>query len=95
MKKARPEGNLRVFSCGKKLNTLSKKLLTSNNLNKESKMPEMYKPVYFVHCEECLTEYNTKDVTLSSVTHSPFGIKIAEFVCTECEKPVQSLITEV
>jgi hypothetical protein len=55
----------------------------------------MYKRLYFVHCEDCHLEYNSEDVNVLSVTHSPFGTKSAEFVCTNCTKTVQSLITEV
>jgi len=92
VKKARPEGILQGFSCGKKLNTQSKKLLTSNNLNKESKM---YKHLYFVKCEDCLIEYNSEDVNILKITHTAIGDKIAEFVCTLCQKTTESLITEV
>jgi len=55
----------------------------------------MYKRLYFVHCEDCHLEYNSENVNVLNVTHSPFGIKIAEFVCTNCNETVQSLITEV
>jgi len=92
VKKARPEGILRGFSCGKKLNTLSKKLLVSNNLNKESKL---YKTLYFVHCENCCLEYNSVDVKILKITHNPYGIKTAEFICTNCEEPTLSIVKEV
>jgi len=92
VKKARPEGILEGFSCGKKLNTLSKKLLVSNNLNKESKL---YKALYFVHCENCCLEYNSVDVKILKITHNPYGIKTAEFICTNCEEPTLSIVKEV
>jgi len=92
VKKARPEGSPKGFLCGQKLNTQSKKLLISNNLYQGV---IMYKRLYFVHCEDCHLEYNSENVNVLNVTHSPFGIKIAEFVCTNCNETVQSLITEV
>ena len=55
----------------------------------------MYKRLYFVHCQDCHLEYNSEDVKVLSVRHSPFGVKSAEFVCTNCTETVQSLITEV
>jgi len=55
----------------------------------------MYKHLYFVKCEDCHLEYNSEDVKVLKITHTALGDKIAEFVCTLCQEPVQSLITEV
>ena len=55
----------------------------------------MYKHLYFVKCEKCLIEHNSEDVNVLKITHTALGDKIAEFVCTLCQEPTESLITEV
>jgi len=55
----------------------------------------MYKHLYFVHCDNCYIEHNSEDVKILKITHTAVGDKIAEFVCTLCEEPTISLITEI
>jgi len=55
----------------------------------------MYKSLYFVHCENCCLEYKSTDVKVLSIIHNAYGIKTAEFICTNCEEPTLSIVKEV
>ena len=94
MKKARPEGILEGFSCVENLNVVFKRFLSLFELFKQ-RGNKMYKALYFVHCENCCLEYNSVDVKILKITHNPYGIKTAEFICTNCEEPTLSIVKEV
>jgi hypothetical protein len=52
-----------------------------------------FERLWFVHCETCNNEFNFDDVKVLRVRNDHTNTRTADFLCSYCNEPTESLIT--